>query len=177
MASLLVVSGPPGAGKSTVAHVVADRFERSALVEGDSFFAFLRRGAIAPWIPEADEQNEVVITAAAAAAGRYVSGGVSTVYDGVVGPWFLPIFAAAAGLDRLDYVVLLPSVERCVVRVATRRGHGFTDEEATRAMHRQFADGPLDEKHLLVDPPDDVGTVADRILDALAEGTLAFSAR
>jgi adenylate kinase family enzyme len=35
MPPLLVVTGPPGAGKSTVAHLVTDRFERSALVEGE----------------------------------------------------------------------------------------------------------------------------------------------
>ena len=57
-----------------------------------------------------EDQNEVVTQAAAAAAGRYTGGGYETVYDGVVGPWFLPAFAAATGLDRLDYVVLMPSV-------------------------------------------------------------------
>lgn len=120
MASLLVVTGPPGAGKSTVARVLAERFDPSVLVEGDAFFAFLARGAIPPWLPESNEQNEIVTTAAASAAGRYSAGGYTTVYDGVVGPWFLPTFVAATGLNRLDYVVLQPSVERCLDRVATR---------------------------------------------------------
>lgn len=44
----MVVTGPPGAGKSTVARILADRVEPSVLVEGDSFFAFLARGAIPP---------------------------------------------------------------------------------------------------------------------------------
>jgi hypothetical protein len=41
---------------------------------------------------------DVVTRAAAAAAGRYAAGGYATVYDGVVGPWYLADFAAAAGL-------------------------------------------------------------------------------
>jgi energy-coupling factor transporter ATP-binding protein EcfA2 len=41
-APLLVVTGPPGAGKSTVAAVLAGRFPESALVEVDAFFGFLR---------------------------------------------------------------------------------------------------------------------------------------
>ena len=45
MASLVVVTGPPGAGKSTVARALADSFEPSVLVAGDAFFAFLARGA------------------------------------------------------------------------------------------------------------------------------------
>ncbi len=86
MASLLVVTGPPGAGKSTVARILADRAEPSVLVEGDVFFGFLARGAIPPWLAQSNDQNEVVTAAAAAAAGRYASGGYETVYDGVVAP-------------------------------------------------------------------------------------------
>jgi hypothetical protein len=48
-----------------------------------------------PWLPEANEQNAVVTQAAAAAAGRYAAGGFTTVYDGMVGPWFLPTFLNA----------------------------------------------------------------------------------
>ena len=65
MGELIVVTGPPGAGKSTVARVLADRFPRSALVTGDSFFAFVSGGWVAPWLPEAHEQNDVVLRAAA----------------------------------------------------------------------------------------------------------------
>lgn len=173
-ARLLVVTGPPGAGKSALARALVDRFDPGVLVEGDAFFGFLRRGLVPPWRPGAESQNVTVIEAAAAAAGRYASGGFSVVYDGVVGPWFLPRFAAAAGVDRLDYVVLLPSVERCVARVAGRKGHGFTDEAATRHMHEQFSMAVLDKRHVVIDPPDDVGAVAELVLSALASGRLGF---
>ena len=78
---LLVVTGPPGAGKSTVAAMVAGRFDRSVLIEGDSFFGFIARGAIAPWLEGSHEQNDVVVTAAAAATGAFVRGGFITVGD------------------------------------------------------------------------------------------------
>lgn len=157
-----------------MARILASRFEPSALVEGDAFFGFLARGAVPPWLPESNEQNDVVIRAAAAAAGRYVAGGYTTVYDGVVGPWFLPTFTAAAGLGRLDYVVLLPAVERCVERVGARRRHGFTDEDATRRMHDDFAHADIDQRYLMLDPPDRPEEVADVVVAALAKGALAY---
>ena len=66
-----------------------------------------------------------------------------TVYDGVLGPWFLPDFAAEAAVDHLSYVILLPSVEWCVNRVATRSGHAFKDEASTRHMHGEFAQADM----------------------------------
>lgn len=166
---LILLTGPPGAGKSTVAAALAARLEPSVLVSGDALFGFLATGAIAPWLPESQAQNEVVTEASAAAAGRFARD-YATVFDGMVGAWFLPTFMAATGLRRLDYVVLLPSLDRCLHRVATRVGHGFDDAGATEEMHRQFADADVDPRHVVVDPPEGVDAAADVVAAGRAEG-------
>ena len=175
VSSLLVVTGPPGAGKSTVARLIADAAERSVLVEGDAFFGFLAAGAIEPWLPASNDQNAIVTRAAASAAGQFAAGGFTTVFDGVVGPWFLPTFAAATGRPRVDYVILLPTVETCVHRVAARVGHGFTDEAATRKMHAEFEGARIPERHVLRNPTATAADIAAAVLAAATRGDLAHA--
>ncbi len=177
MGSLLIVTGPPGAGKSTVAKLVADSMSRSVLVAGDTFFGFLANGAIDPWLPESHEQNTVVTKAAGRATGEFVVGGFSVVYDGVIGPWFLDTFVTTAGLTEVDYAVLLPTVGVCQQRVEARHGHGFTDVAATASMHRQFSEAGLEQRHLIHDHGQSPSETTDSIRHALSSGTLRRSVR
>lgn len=176
MTALLLITGPPGAGKSTVARALADQHERSILVEGDAFFGFLAAGAIPPWLPDSRIQNEVVTGAAAAATARFVAAGYPTIFEGVVGPWMLPRFLAATGLCELDYVILLPSVACCWQRVEGREGHGFDDETATRKMHHEFTMAEAAERHLIRDDQASVQDIVDRIRSSAGSGALSFRA-
>ena len=177
MSSLLCIAGPPGAGKSTVSALVSARLSPSVLIRGDAFYRFLDQGAVPPWRPEATDQNRVVIRASGAAAGRFVSGGYEAVYDGVLGPWWLPTFFEATELDDLHYVILLPSADRCVDNVAAREGH--VDEPATRHMHDEFqrAVTDFDPRHVLTEPPGSPEDTAMELLSRYSQGIFAYGAR
>ncbi len=173
---LLVVTGPPGAGKSTVSRILSHLFEPSALVSGDDFFAFIDQGRVAPWTSEAHHQNEVVIKAAASAAGQLASGGYTVVYDGVVGPWFIDTFLEASTLNSLHYALLLPPEQHCLARVQTRVGHGFTDLDAARHMYRQFAEAEIDSRHV-VTSTSALENIASSIFELRCTGSLLRTAR
>ncbi|MFF9511283.1 AAA family ATPase [Streptomyces sp. NPDC014724] len=149
---IILVSGPSGSGKTTVARILAQsRLSPSVHLHTDDFYAAIKQGALAPYLPEAHAQNRTVAGVIARAAAGYAAGGYHTVVDGVVGPWFLEEYEKAAkGVGvGLVYVVLRPDREVALDRGMSRDQHPLTDRQILNQIYDSFADlGPY-EKNVL----------------------------
>ena len=149
--AVLILTGPPGAGKSTAADVLARRSVRPAVhLHADDFWdRYIKSGFTRPWLKEAQAQNETVNDALVAAAFAYARGGFFTVVDGIVGPWFLAPFCEASRTSgiALDYVVLRPAdAAVSIARVQNRTEQGLKDAAVIRELYRQFSNlGALEE--------------------------------
>lgn len=175
MRALRLVSGPPGAGKSTVSRLLAGRHARGVHLHADDFWRYVVSGSVEPWLPGSAAQNAVVMSAVVAAAVRFSTGGYETFVDAVIGPWFLDAVVRTAREEglALDYVVLRPSQDVAVQRAAARGEAGLQDEAAVRLMHVQFEDlGPF-ERHVLDTSRLSPAETAEAIERSLAEGTFA----
>lgn len=78
--STLIINGPPGSGKSTVARLLADESPRGVHLHGDVFWHFIA-DHIPPGLPDAEEQNRTVVAALASAAVAYDRGGYEVFVD------------------------------------------------------------------------------------------------
>ena len=165
---VLILTGAPGSGKTTVAELLAAKRERSVHLESDRFFNFIRAGRIEPWKPESHEQNTLVMRVVAQAAVGYAAAGYFTIIDGIVIPgWFFePLLDAlgAAG-HRVAFAVLRAPRDVCAARAAARASDRLSDARVVERLWRAFSDlGPL-AGHAI----DSDGRTAQATADALDE--------
>ena len=178
--SITVITGPPGAGKTTVAGSLARSSTLGVHLVADQCFHWIVSGFVAPWSPGADWQNHTVIGAIGAAAARYAEGGYDVVVDGIVGPWFFAQFEAALAPqnEELRYVILRPSREITLGRAIARRGEAdLVDRGPINAMYDAFEDLGVFESHVIDSSTQDMTATIAALRGGLDGGTFILSDR
>ena len=179
---LLVIAGPPAAGKTTVSKLVAARLQpKTCLLESDYWWTTVVNGFVPPWTAAAHDQNRTVVRSFSAAAAHLADGGYAVVLEGIVGPWNLDLVVDEAGRFDLEvhYVALRPSLEVALARAAERDGEervpghpALSDPDVVRKMWQEFSALGRYESHVIDSTGLGAAETADRVSAMLAEGRL-----
>lgn len=171
---ILILTGTPGAGKTTTASAMAmSDGSPKVHLHSDDFWHCIKHGAIPPYLPEAYQQNGVVLDVPANVAAGYARGGYFVILDGIVGPWFLEAFRRINIL--IHYIMLRPSLNSAIERCRIRGGNTFSDPEHITALHQQFSELGSVERHVLLTENDDRKTLLFRVTAALGSRSYRLS--
>ena len=173
---LVILSGPPNAGKSLAAEALCQRYDRMLHIDVGVLRDFLRMGRLRPWdeSPAGLRQRELLIASACDMARRFLDAGYGVVIDDVVTADDLPAYREAlAGCPAdVHFVVLLPPLAVVIEREQShptewRRGGRL---EPLHLRLSQWSDVAL------LDPGDLApDLVADRVMALAATGDALLS--
>lgn len=171
---IVILSGSPGTGKSTIARMLAEESssDKAVHIEVDDFWQSIRKGYIHPWMDGSGDQNETVAEAVAAGARAYSRGRYEVFASGTIGPWFLRPWMdiAKEGVD-VRYIILRPDEETTVMRAMARQQREFfpLSAEAIRDVWRSFTDMGQYESHVLDTTDQSIQESAANIKGLLSE--------
>ncbi len=136
-----LITGPMGAGKSSVSNTLAKRFERSAVIEVDKLREMIKGGFVrpSPHTDEVDLQLSLSAKNACDMANNFLEKGFNVFIDGIVGRKLLEQYSNFFKDKNFKAFLLLPSQEALLARFDDRGDYVELRERATE-LHKIFSE-------------------------------------
>jgi predicted kinase len=165
--SIIIISGPVGAGKTTVAKELVCLLDGPvSYIEGDTFWSFIAK--------DADRfgtiQNfKMVMRSMTVAVMPFCRVGYQVVLDFSIPPWYMEVILEILKRRNIpvDYVVLNPGEAVCVQRAFERKEGKITDYSQYKKLYDCFNEV---QQYTICDTENDAAVVASHIIEGLDEG-------
>lgn len=138
---ICLITGPAGSGKSSTSKALAEKFERSAVIEVDILRHMIKGGYVRPWphTKEVDLQLSLCVKNACDMATNLLEKGFSVFIDDVVGRKLLEQYSNFFKDKNFKAFLLMPSLE-ALLRRFDDRGDDKELRERTVELHKRFSE-------------------------------------
>ncbi len=171
MGTITIISGPPGAGKTTVAKELVSLYKGALIyIERDDFWKFMVNDDGRP----VHKNFRATMAATLAASIAYAHHDYEVLLDFSIPPWFITkaIEQVKKRNISLNYVVLRPSMEICASRSASREIGKITYDERFLKFYESF--GEL-QQYIVEENEAGATAIVERIKRGLDVGLFRFT--
>ena len=146
MSKLYLITGPAGVGRSTVSKLLAERKERSALIEGDDIYHFVKGGYVSPW--KDGNHLEVFWKNSLDIIRNFVENGYDVVFNYIINKDDLEMIRKYFAGVEIKFVLLLADDEVLISR-DNERDEDCRMGERVFILKNEFVEQNFDNKYIL----------------------------